>query len=274
MRGHPWEVGFQAYNSDMFSSILGLGPGLNKFSIFSVRFGPAPSPGLRAPGGGGSRNFWRYSQSGNPLGVQHIVFNAQQEIELTETWKPFWDQLKNVEKFLKIRERRERYIHTCLLGGPLASHASSFERWSNTLYTNRWHEVVRFCQHLEKVLVVLACTFDETKYAGAPKQGEEDDERGVNAVNAFDVKQLARSFQDALFQKTVSGVILVQSLPEDLAAKLSRCPCHEAAYQRPSVRAEGPPTRGPEAEERCYQGTQDFHKGTRRVRSGCRLRLA
>ena len=203
--------------------------------------------------------------------MQHIVFNAQQEIELTETWKPFWDQLKNVEKFLKIRERRERYIHTCLLGGPLASHANSFERWSNTLYTNRWHEVVRFCKHLEKVLVVLASTFDETKYAGAPKQGEEDDERGVNA---FDVKQLARSFQDALFQKTVSGVILVQSLPEDLAAKLSRCPCHEAAYQRPSVRAEGPPTRGPEAEERCYQGTQDFHKGTRRVRSGCRLLLA
>ena len=162
--------------------------------------------------------------------MQHIVFNAQQEIELIETWKPFWNDLKNVERFMRLKERRDRYFHTCLLGGPLASHANSFERWSNTLYTNRWHEVVRFCKHLEKVLVVLASTFDETKYAGgATKQGEEDDERGVNA---FDVKQLARSFQDPLFQKTVSGVILVQSLPEDLAAKLSRCPCHEFAYKR------------------------------------------
>ena len=145
MRGHPWEVGFQAYNSDMFSSILGLGPGLNKFGIFSVRFGPAPRPGLRAPGGGGSRNFWRYSQSGNPLGVQHIVFNAQQEIELTETWKPFWNDLKNVERFMRLKERRDRYVHTCLLNGPFASFTNSFERWSDTLYSHRWHEVVRFC---------------------------------------------------------------------------------------------------------------------------------
>ena len=200
--------------------------------------------------------------------MQHIVFNAQQEIELIETWKPFWNDLKNVERFMRLKERRDRYVHTCLLNGPFASFTNSFERWSDTLYS---HARGRAVLQLDRLLCVLASTFDETKYGrGATKHGEEDE----GGDNAFDVKQLARSFQDPLFQKTVSGVILVQSLPEDLAAKLSRCPCHEAAYQRPSVRAEGPPTRGPEAEERCYQGTQDFHKGARRVRSGCRLRLA
>ena len=60
--------------------------------------------------------------------MQHIVFNAPQEIELIETWKPFWNDLKNVERFMRLKERRDRYVHTCLLNNPFESFTHCFKK--------------------------------------------------------------------------------------------------------------------------------------------------
>eukprot|EP00969_Alexandrium_andersonii_P195286 8628075-Alexandrium_andersonii.AAC.1 len=69
--------------------------------------------------------------------------------------------LKNVERFLSERERRDRLVHTCLPPGhPAHCKAYLFKHFHARLYDKRWHQVVEFIESIRPLLEVLRQCWD------------------------------------------------------------------------------------------------------------------
>ena len=90
-------------------------------------------------------------------GFQHVVSNLCADIHQGMAhWLQFYAELKACEALLRIPERRQRFIWTCLRNSPFDSQARRFERFDASLYESRWHEVLRFLKCLQPLLPVLA----------------------------------------------------------------------------------------------------------------------
>ena len=97
-------------------------------------------------------------------GLQHIFDNVN---SATHTSLAFWDtfhgMLKALEGLLRIEERRQRFVVSCLTG-KYARYRGKFEVFNASLYEKRWREVVSFCKSLGPLLIPLAIAWDEGKY--------------------------------------------------------------------------------------------------------------
>ena len=78
-------------------------------------------------------------------GLQHLTDNMNQDIHKGLThWDAFYADLQNLEALLLRRQRRRRFVFTCLYGTPLAAHAWKFDHFSAGLYEKRWRCVISF----------------------------------------------------------------------------------------------------------------------------------
>ena len=70
-----------------------------------------------------------------------------------------------MEALFRIRERRNRFIFTCLRGSPFANQEELFENDpQGSLYEPRWSAVLEFLEWVETVLPVLTQSWDHGKY--------------------------------------------------------------------------------------------------------------
>jgi hypothetical protein len=77
-------------------------------------------------------------------GLQHIINNLCEDVHKSLAhWDVFFKQLKCLESFLRIEERRARFVWTCLRNTPMSGLAHRFDKFKGSLYEARWHEVDR-----------------------------------------------------------------------------------------------------------------------------------
>ena len=62
------------------------------------------------------------------------------------------------------RDRRQRFVYTCLYNSPWHESAKLFRNWSQTLYEDRSKEVCNFLKRLKSVLRVLRQAWDANTY--------------------------------------------------------------------------------------------------------------
>jgi hypothetical protein len=75
-------------------------------------------------------------------GLQHIINNLCEDAHKgLKQWESMYKDLKLIEAFLRVPERRSRFVWTCLRGGPHQRFENKFSKFKASLYEARWHEV-------------------------------------------------------------------------------------------------------------------------------------
>ena len=75
-------------------------------------------------------------------GLLHIFFNLAKELASgLPDWDVFWERIKQVEKLLTDRSRREAFVYHCLRKSALAGREDEFSVGAPSLYDKRWNEV-------------------------------------------------------------------------------------------------------------------------------------
>lgn len=178
-------------------------------------------------------------------GIQHIVNNMCADVhESMSHWSAFFADLKVLEAFLRMEERRLRYVWTCLRGTPSAALEERFKRFRGSLYQARWHEVLQFLRAVSPLLPILARTWDETKYirgvdfqnASRPRQAEVQarQEDGMGLHN-FSPARLSTILRSSLFHAYADMALKLEEIPEALASRCELCPCHGPLLGRLSL---------------------------------------
>ena len=73
-------------------------------------------------------------------GIQHSVSNMSSDVHKSlSDWKEYYEQLKTLETFLRMEERRQRFVWTCVRGTQLAGHEFAFSNFKGSLSGQRWH---------------------------------------------------------------------------------------------------------------------------------------
>ena len=154
-------------------------------------------------------------------GLQHTIDNLTKEVHTQlEWWNEFHEHLKNFQGFFKIKEHRDRFIKTCLVGTPHERHSWRFKRWSATLYEKRWHETVEFVRALMWRLKFLRLAWSEGKwYAGVDVARE-----GANRI--FDPHKMTQSLCSPLFAAYAEMILHVEEVVTGLTHWAEDCPCH------------------------------------------------
>jgi hypothetical protein len=169
-------------------------------------------------------------------GLQHCIHNLMREAhEFLEHWPVFWKQLKNLESLLRWHFRRQVLIWTCILGSPFHDRETDFEKFSASLYENRWHEVVKFVAKAWPLVLVLRFVWDPGKYSSRVAQGgegdDEQEERADTGAGTFDVQLMTSTLNDKLFFCYMTLVKRVDSLPERVSSWGEGCSCHEVLLE-------------------------------------------
>ena len=156
-------------------------------------------------------------------GTQHGVDNMTRSVHCGLGWWPnLHAGLKHLEAMLSRRDRRERFIWTCLRGTVYEYRTKDVNSFSQHLYEGRWKEVCMFIKHLKPILPALRHTFNARKYRTAV-----DGDRSV-ADAAFNPEQLADDLNSNLWNRYLDFVIEVEKMPvEGLAQWCEGCSCHE-----------------------------------------------
>ena len=147
----------------------------------------------------------------------------------------YYAQLKTLECFLRVEERRQRFVWTCLRGSPLAGHEHKFQRFIGSLYELRWHEVVSFLKQAAPLLPILSRAWDESRYVhgvdfegGARPQQAQSQMRqeAASGLRQFDPKEFTAILSSSLFHMYTRMVMLIEAVPNALAGAAESCPCH------------------------------------------------
>ena len=98
-------------------------------------------------------------------GVMHIIDNLLNDVHTAMPhWKQFHADLKILESFFVVRDRRRRFIWTCIKDTRYTYAEKHFEKFTASLYEGRWHETLVFCKAIQKTLPFLLRCWDESAF--------------------------------------------------------------------------------------------------------------
>ena len=150
-------------------------------------------------------------------GMQHIIDNLNSETHTSMLhWGTFWDELKSLESVLSKKHRR-RQLMALVRDSVWAAHLPKLEAFSLRLYEKRWHIVLKFAKAVHKILPVLVACWDEAAF----QQGGDSD--------GFTPAAITQTLRSNLFHTYLSLIMMLDSVPEALAAWAEGCSCHESA---------------------------------------------
>ena len=182
-------------------------------------------PGQGAQGSGATAALAPLLQNAMPIaGLQHIINNLNGETHTClQHWPEMWQSLKNIEALMVAKYRRRHFIWTCVAPNAMPGHKEKLERWQETLYQNRWHEVLSFCRALQKTLPLLRLYWDEQRYCHS---------RGEEKGKEFSPAQLTQTLQSRLFSSYLNMLITLDTATEKLASWSEGCPCHDSFFAK------------------------------------------
>lgn len=98
-------------------------------------------------------------------GIRHAVNNSSKDTHKSlQRWSWFWRRIKNFETLLVSQERRRRFIHTCVQNSPCHNLIWKLNKWSKTLYEDRWREVLSFCKKFDEVHDIFVECWNEDRF--------------------------------------------------------------------------------------------------------------
>ena len=157
-------------------------------------------------------------------GMQHIVDNLNSDVHQSMShWENFHSDLKSLEALLRIDERRQRYVWTCLHGTNLEGQSFKSRKFSASLYEGRWHQIIIFLKHLEPLLPILARSWDKDLYVrgvnangvGRPAQAQaEQAQQARQCLTALDPAKITVAVQSSLFHAYVAMALQLEEIPE------------------------------------------------------------
>ena len=175
-------------------------------------------------------------------GMQHIVDNLCSDVHQGMShWSNFHSDLKALEALLRIDERRQRFVWTCLHGTNLEGQSIKFRKFSASLYEGRWHQVIVFLKHLQPVLPILARAWDKDNYLrgvnanGALRPVQVQAEQAQHArqgLVALDPDRISVAVQSSLFHSYVAMALKLEQVPEALASASEACVCHRQLFRK------------------------------------------
>ena len=151
-------------------------------------------------------------------------------------FKKFWADLKQLESLLRMNERRLRFIWTCLRHSPWSSWEKSFERFSGSLYEERWHEITVFLKKLNYILKPLCLAWNEERFRRnvdqdgmtRPEQHKKElKEQAHSGMVSFNSSEITRILKSPFFHLYCHMVVGLDSIPDQLAQELELCECHK-----------------------------------------------
>ena len=177
-------------------------------------------------------------------GLQRTVNNLTADVHQgMKQWSHFHTALKALECLLRVDERRQRFIWTCLQGTPLEGRGFRFQKFKGSLYESRWREVLGFLKKLSNLLPTLAKAWDSAKYIrgvnaeGLNRPVQASAERQQNerqGLAAFDPERITAALKSPLFHSYVAMALLREEIPEALASSVEACPCHRELFKHVS----------------------------------------
>ncbi|CAE7581880.1 unnamed protein product, partial [Symbiodinium necroappetens] len=167
-------------------------------------------------------------------GLQHVVNNLCADVHQgMGNWAPFYSDLKAVEALLRVDERRQRFIWTCLQGTPLEGQSHRFQRFKGSLYESHWHEVLGFLKQLTGLLPTLARAWDSQKYIrgvnldgqARPAQAQaENVQNQRQGLSVFDPAKVTEAVQSPLFHSYAAMALKLEEANLKVSSKISvRC---------------------------------------------------
>ena len=155
-------------------------------------------------------------------GLEHITNNLTEEVHVRLAWwETFYAKLHNLSLLLTHRWRRERFLHHCLQGTPLAVRAHELEGWSASLYQARWHHVIIFVRKMLPIWALLRC-FTASGYVGDSGGGQHDS----RTMAHFDAAEAEKTVRSQMFYTYCHFVCALDDVPHELAAWSKGCACH------------------------------------------------
>ena len=161
-------------------------------------------------------------------GIQHLVSNLNQDVHtVLRFWPTFWKQMKNIEALLRTGDRRRRFQWRCMMRTPYQCHMWKLDKWSHTLYEERWKNVVTFLKHLQPLLEIFRACWNIHKYqqggdaeAGAGAEDGAGGDPGNAGGNAeyyaqFDARLFSDTIDSHLFHRYVDFIWQTDMIPQD-----------------------------------------------------------
>ena len=165
-------------------------------------------------------------------GLHHIIDNLSKHMSSQlKSFPAFKASLKNLEAFLTRKELVDIYVVSCLQQHPEWAKAKQkdIQRWSHTLYEERWREVVSFVEALLPLLPCLRATWSEGRFSVAcAKDGR------VAAVKencTFNEHTLTETLYSSFFDRFAAMIFAVESLGKKLGSWAESCPCHGTLFE-------------------------------------------
>ena len=161
-------------------------------------------------------------------GCLHLLDNIPKAFpEKLEHWRAFHAELQVMSVFLRHRQRRERFVQTCLGCGHAA--APLFESFSAQLLDHRWFSVFAFVTTMRPLLPVLQRNWSTRAFqlqvdGGAPEMAQ------------FDLHQFASILTSPLFHCYCTFVHRLGKLFLRMVRWLEGCPCHGPSLKKKSSR--------------------------------------
>ena len=140
-------------------------------------------------------------------GVQHMCSNLLEDTHsVLDSWPNIFEQLKNIEAFLNVDERRARFRYTCLESTQWQTKFHLFKHFAFTLYEHRWHECVLFVRGLLPLLPTMVFAWDADRYvAGVDDLGNTLRRTQAQKQSADEQRQGFRQFNPSMLTATLNS---------------------------------------------------------------------
>lgn len=155
-------------------------------------------------------------------GALHICSNLCKDITgRMSHWQTFVKQLQLFVELLANKDRRERFVQTCI--GHRSEDGRRFRDFSGSLYEKRWGAVAAFVDKLQPLLPSLRRHWDAEAYAAGFTARDRGDDQGVK----FAPSELSEALGCSLFNAYLWMVQFIFSSVENLTGWFEGCACHE-----------------------------------------------
>ena len=161
-------------------------------------------------------------------GALHICSNLCKDVSSKLShWEPFLQQLALFEGLLCMRDRRERFLSTCV--PDTADERKLFTHFSGSLYEKRWGAVISFLRKLYPLLEALQKYWSSEKYMQNYQQRESaaDNHDAEEGHARFAAADLSATLGSGMFHVYLAMVMSLFNVVENLSSWFEGCLCHD-----------------------------------------------
>ena len=160
-------------------------------------------------------------------GALHICSNLCKDVSAKlGHWECFLTQLGQVEALLCNRDRRERFLSTCVPAG--SQDRALFQHFSGSLYEKRWGAVISFLRKLFPLLDALQKYWNHEAFLEGYRQEDRNHDNPEEGPGfGFLASDLTAVLCSNQFHVYLEMVMALFNVVENLSSWFEGCACHE-----------------------------------------------